>query len=425
MSRIAATALTVLVLVAAPLFADDLTRADAEKRASQDVKGGKILSVEREVEKGKDVWSLDVRSADGKHVYELQYEVSTGKLVSREEESPKRQKQEAAADKKKADAAKLAYKLTGHFPVGGDGGWDYLTVDAPSRRLFVSRSTHVMVIDPDSGKVVGDIPATEGVHGIALAPELKHGFTSNGRSSTVTVFDLATLQVTSQLKTTGENPDAILFEPVSKRVFMFNGRGKNATAIDAASGDIAGTIPLGGKPEFCASDASGRVFVNIEDKNEVAVIDARKLIVEAHWPLAPCEEPSGMAIDQKKQRLFVGCGNRLLIVMSASDGRIVAKLPIGEGNDAVAFDPEIGVVFASNGDGTLTLVRETTPDTYAVIQTVATKKRARTLAIDTKTHRAFLPAADFGPPPSPTAENPHPRPSLVPGSFEILVVGSQ
>lgn len=334
-------------------------------------------------------------------------------------------KQEAAEAPKKAEAAKPSYKLTGHFPIGGDGGWDYLTVDAPSRRLFVSRSTHVMVIDADSGKILGDIPATEGVHGIALAPELKRGFTSNGRSSTVTVFDLATLQVTSRVKTTGENPDAILFEPVTKRVFTFNGRGKNATAIDAASGNIAGTVPLGGKPEFCASDVSGRVFVNIEDKSEIAVIDAKKLTVEAHWPLAPCEEPSGMAIDQKKQRLFVGCRNRLLVVMSTSDGHIVSKLPIGEGNDAVAFDPEIGLVLASNGDGTLTLVRETTPNTYAVVQTVATKKSARTLAIDTKTHRAFLPAADFGPPPSPTAENLRPRPSLVPGSFEILVVEPQ
>jgi DNA-binding beta-propeller fold protein YncE len=334
-------------------------------------------------------------------------------------------RQEAAEQPKKAEAAKPSYKLTGHFPVGGDGGWDYLTVDAPSRRLFVSRSTHVMVVDADSGKILGDIPSTEGVHGIALAPGLKRGFTSNGRSSTVTVFDLATLQVTSRVKTTGENPDAILFEPVTKRVFTFNGRGKNATAIDAASGDIAGTVPLGGKPEFCASDASGRIFVNIEDKNEVAVIDAQKLTVEARWPLAPCEEPSGMAIDEKSQRLFVGCRNRLLVVMSTSDGRIVSKLPIGEENDAVAFDPEIGLVLASNGDGTLTLMRETSPNTYAVVQTVATKKSARTLAIDTKTHHAFLPAADFGPPPLPTAESPHPRPSLVPGSFQILVVGPQ
>jgi DNA-binding beta-propeller fold protein YncE len=314
------------------------------------------------------------------------------------------------------------YKVTGRFPVGGDGGWDYLVSDPAAHRLFVSRGTHVMVVDEISGRVVGDIPGTDGVHGIALATGLKRGFTSNGRASTVTAFDLTTLQATSQVKTTGENPDAILFEPVTKRLFTFNGRGRNATAIDAVTGVVVGTIPLAGKPEFSATDA-GRIFVNIEDKNEVTVLDAGKLTVESHWPLAPCEGPTGMAIDVKKQRLFIGCGNRLLTVMSAKDGRIVAKLPIGEHNDAVAFDPETGIAFASNGDGTLTLARETAPDTYAVVQTVATKKSARTLAVDTRTHRAFLPAADFGAPPSPTADNPHPRPALLPGSFEILVVG--
>ena len=425
MSLYATTLLAVLLLFAGPSSAAELTRATAQKLALQEVQGGKILSIEREVENGKDVWSLDVRSADGKHVYELQYAVATGALVSREEESPERQKQEAAEDRKMTDAARPTYKVTGRFPVSGEGGWDYLAVDPTSHRLFVSRSTHVMVIDTESGKVLGDIPSTEGVHGIALAPDLKRGFTSNGRSSTVTVFDLGTLKATSRVKTTGENPDAILFEPVTRRIFTFNGRGKNATAIDALSGDVAGTVPLGGKPEFCASDASGRIFVNIEDKSEVAVIDARKLTVQARWPLAPCAEPSGMAIDQKGQRLFVGCGNHLLAVMSAIDGHILSTLPIGEGNDAVAFDPETGIIFASNGDGTLTLVRETTPGGFAVVQTVATKKGARTLAVDTRTHRAFLPAAAFGPPPPPTAESPRPRPVLVPGSFEILVVGPQ
>jgi len=318
------------------------------------------------------------------------------------------------------------YKVTGRFPLGGEGGWDYLTVDPSSRRLFVSRSTHVMVVDPDSGKVLGDIPGTEGVHGIALAPELKRGFTSNGRSSTMTVFDLATLQVTSRVKTTGDNPDAILYEPSTKRVFTFNGRGKNATAFDAAAaGTVLGTIELGGKPEFARFDASGRIFVNLEDKNEVDVLDARKLTVEARWPLAPCEEPTGMALDEKTSRLFVGCGNSLLVVMSALDGRVVSKVPIGKGNDGVAFDSATGLVFASNGDGTLSIVKETGPGSYGVVQTVTTRKGARTLALDPGTHRVFLPAAEYGPPPSPSAENPHPRPVLLPGSFEILVVGPQ
>jgi YVTN family beta-propeller protein len=328
----------------------------------------------------------------------------------------------AAAD---ASNARESYAITGRYAVGGDGGWDYVVCDAPSRRIFLSHATHVVVLDTDSGKLVGDIPGTEGVHGIALAPELKRGFTSNGRANTVSVFDLAGLKVTSTVKTTGENPDAILFDPATKRVFTFNGRGQNATAIDADSLTVAGTIPLGGKPEFARSDKKGRVFVNIEDKNEVAVIDARKLSVEARWPVAPCEEPGGMAIDAKSRRLFVGCGNKLLMVMSADDGKVLAKLPIGEGNDAVGFDEETGLVFASNGDGTLTVVQKTGPDAYTVKETVTTERGARTLAIDAKTHRVFLPTAKFGPPPSPTAEQPRPRRSIVPGSFEVLVVAQR
>ncbi|MEO6324217.1 MAG: YncE family protein [Thermoanaerobaculia bacterium] len=408
-------------LLALPLAAAEMTRQAAEAQALKDVAGGKILSIEREVENGRDVWSLDVRTADGKHVMEVQYLASTGAFVAKKEETPKEQAREKAAE---ASPASPVSGAVARFTVGGDGGWDYLVVDAPSRRLFVSRSTHVMVVDADSGKVVGNIPETEGVHGIALAPELKRGFTSNGRSSTVSIFDLETLAVISRVKTTGDNPDAILFEPFTKRVFTFNGRGKNTTAIDAASGAVAGTIALGGKPEFAASDGKGRVFVNIEDTNEIVVLDPAKLTAEARWPLAPCEEPTGMALDVKKQRLFVGCGNRLLMVVNVKDGHIVAKLPIGDGNDAVALDVEKGLVLASNGEGTLTIVKETAPDVYGIIQTVATQKSARTLALDPKTHHVFLPAAKFGAPPAATVENPRPRPSMVPGSFEILVVGT-
>ncbi len=331
-----------------------------------------------------------------------------------------------AAEPAPAPAAAVpGYGVTSRFALGGDGGWDYLAVDAASRRVFVSRSTHVMVVDADSGKVVGDIPGTDGVHGIALAPELKRGFTSNGLSSTVTVFDLATLKPTMQVKTTGENPDAILFEPFTGRVFTFNGRGKNATAIDAATGEVVGTVRLAGKPEFATSDEAGRVFVNIEDRKEVTAFDPKRLAIEAHWPLGPCEGPTGMALDRKKRRLYVGCSNSLLVVMSSADGRVLAKVPIGQGNDAVAFDADAGLVFASNGDGTLTVIRETAPGTFNAVQTVATKKGARTLALDTATHRLLLPAADFGPAPAPTAGNPHPRPAMVPHSFELLVVGTR
>ena len=316
------------------------------------------------------------------------------------------------------------HRVVASFPVGGDGGWDYLTVDAASRRVFISRGTHVMVVDADTGKVVGDIPGTEGVHGIALAPELKKGFTSNGRAGTVSVFDLGSLAVTATIKVTGENPDAILYEPVSKRVFTFNGRGKNVTAIDAASGTVAGTLAVGGKPEFAVSDAAGVVYVNIEDTAEVVAFDAKTLAVKGRWKIASCEEPTGLALDPKSKRLFAGCsGNRTLSILSATDGKPVGTLPIGQGCDAVAFDPATGLVYASNGDGTLNVVKETAPGVYASVETVTTKRGARTMALDPSAHKIFLPAAQYGPAPAATAEVPRPRPPMLPGSFELLVVG--
>lgn len=315
------------------------------------------------------------------------------------------------------------HRVVTAFPVGGDGGWDYLTIDAATRRVFVSRGTHVAVVDADSGKVVGDIPGTEGVHGIALAPELKKGFTSNGRANTVTVFDHGSLAITATVKVTGENPDAILYEPVSKRVFTFNGRGKNVTAIDAATLAVAGTLPVGGKPEFAVSDAAGVVYANIEDTAELVAFDAKTLAVKGRWSLAPCKDPTGLAFDPKSNRLFAGCGNKILAVMSAADGKMLGTAPIGEGCDGVAFDPATGFVYASNGEGTLTVLKETTPGTYGAVETVPTKKSARTLALDPATHRVFLPAARFSPPPSPSAEVPRPRPVAVAESFEILVVG--
>jgi len=328
-----------------------------------------------------------------------------------------------AAPARAAGTPAAGHRVVTSFPVGGDGGWDYLTVDAASRRIFVSRGTHVMVVDADSGKVVGDIPGTEGVHGIALAPGLKKGFTSNGRSNTVTVFELPSLAVTATIKVTGENPDAILYEPVTKRVFTFNGRGKNVTAIDAATGAVAGTLPVGGKPEFAVADAAGVVYVNIEDTAEVVAFDAKSLAVKGRWPLAPCQDPTGLSIDPKSDRLFAGCGNKLLAIMSAKDGKMLGTAPIGEGCDGTAFDPSTGFVYASNGEGTVTVLRETSPGTYGVVETVPTKKSARTLALDPATHRVLLPAARFSPPPPPSAENPRPRPAAVAGSFEILVLG--
>ncbi|HKH98802.1 MAG TPA: YncE family protein [Candidatus Sulfotelmatobacter sp.] len=320
-------------------------------------------------------------------------------------------------------AAGPGYHVMTTYKVGGEGGWDYLTADSDARRVYISRGTHVMVLDADTGKSVGDIADTPGVHGIALAPELGRGFTSNGREGTVSLFDIKTLATTGKVKV-GDNPDAILYDPATKRVFTFNGRSQDSTALDAASGKVLGTIKLDGKPEFAASDAKGEIFVNIEDKSELVAIDPNKLEVKAKWPLAPCTEPSGLAMDRKNRRLFVGCDNKMMAVVDADSGKVLATPAIGEGVDATAFDAENGLAFASCGeDGVLTVVKEESPDKFSVAENVPTQKGARTLALDAKTHNVFVVTAQFGPPPAATADNPHPRRSIVPDSFVVLVVG--
>jgi DNA-binding beta-propeller fold protein YncE len=321
-----------------------------------------------------------------------------------------------------APAADSGYHLVNTYSIGGDGGWDYLTVDSSSRRLFISRATHVIVMDADSGKLLGDIPDTPGVHGIALAPELGRGFISNGREGTVTIFDLKTLATITKVKA-GENPDAILYDPATKRVFAFNGRSHDATAIDAAKGTVLGTIKLEGKPEFAASDGKGEIFVNIEDKSQIDAIDPARLAVKASWPLAPCEEPSGLAIDRKKRRLFAGCSNKMMAVVDADSGKVIATPAIGEGVDANAFDPKTRLAFASCGEGVLTVVHEDAPTKFSVVQSVSTQPGARTMALDEKTHYVYLVTAKFGPPPAPTAYNPQPRRSILPNSFVVLVYG--
>jgi DNA-binding beta-propeller fold protein YncE len=279
-----------------------------------------------------------------------------------------------------------------------------------------------MVIDADSGKPVGDIPDTLGVHGIALAPELGRGFVSNGREGTVTIFDIETLKLISKVKA-GENPDAILYDPASKRVFAFNGKSQDATAIDAAKGTVLGTIKLGGKPEFAVSDGKGEIFVNIEDKSQLDAIDPNTLEVKSRWPLAPCQEPSGLSMDRKNRRLFVGCDNKMMAVVDADSGKVLATPAIGEGVDATAFDEGTGLAFASCGEGVLTVVREDSPSKFSVAENVKTQEGARTLALDDKTHEVFLVTAKFGPPPAPTAEQPHPRHSILPDTFVVLVLG--
>ncbi len=320
-----------------------------------------------------------------------------------------------------ASAQAPSYKVAKRFELGGDGGWDYLSVDAAARRIYVSRATRVMVVDADSGKLLGEIPDTPGVHGIAIANDLGRGFISAGRANSVTIFDLKTMAVISKVDV-GQNPDAILYEPKTKRVFTFNGRSNDSTVLDGAAGTVAGTIPLGGKPEFSVHDDKGTVYVNIEDKSEVAAIDAKTMKVTSRWSIAPGEEPSGLAIDRKKGRLFSVCNNKLMVVSDAAAGKVIGTAPIGAGTDGAGFDPDYGFAFSSNGDGTLTVVSEVSPGKFDAVQNAETQQRARTMTIDPKTHAIYLPAAKFGAAPAATPENPRPRPAMEPNSFVLLVV---
>jgi DNA-binding beta-propeller fold protein YncE len=312
-------------------------------------------------------------------------------------------------------AAATGYHIIGEIAVGGEGGWDYLTVDSAARRLYVSHATHVVVVDIDANKVVGDIPDTPGVHGIAIAPELNRGFISNGRGGNVTIFDLKTLK-TIGTAPTGENPDSIRYDAVSGRVFAFNGRSKSATAIDAKSGNVAATIPLPGKPEFSVADGKGKVYVNIEDTNEIVEVDAAKATVLKKYSLSPCDGPSGLAIDVKNRRLFSVCSNRLMAVSDPDAGKVIATPAIGAGSDGAAFDAGTGYAFSSNGDGTLTVVQQT-GGKWDVVENIATERGARTIALDEKTHKVYLPTAKTAPSQSGG------RATFIPNTFKVLVVG--
>lgn len=313
--------------------------------------------------------------------------------------------------------ASAGYRVLDEYRVGGEGRWDYLVVDAATRRLYVSHETHVVVLDADSGKRIGDISDTPGVYGIALASEFGRGFTSNGAAGTSTIFDLNTLEKLGSVKT-GKNPDSILFDPFTKRVFAFNAGSNDAAAIDAAAGSVVDTIDLGGSPEAAVSDGRGSVFVNLEDTSEIVRVDTRKLEVTARWSLAPGEEPSGLALDAANRRLFSVCGNKQMVIVDADSGAIVTTVPIGEESDGAAFDPGTGDAFSSNGEGTLTVVHEQNPAQFTVTQTVPTRPGARTLALDLKTHRVFLATARF----DPSAGTPG-RPAALADSFAVLVVG--
>jgi YVTN family beta-propeller protein len=310
------------------------------------------------------------------------------------------------------------YSVINKFVIGGEGGWDYLAIESDSHRLFISRGTHVMVLDVNTGKLVGDIPNTPGVHGCAFANKAGKGYSSNGRDDSVTVFDLATLKEIKRVKV-GSRPDAIFFDAASNRVFTFNAGSSDATAIDVKTDTVAGSVPLGGKPEFPQVDGKGSLFVNIEDRSEISKVDTRSLKVVSSWKLAPGEEPSGLAIDTKNHVLFSTCSNNILAVSDYMSGKVIASPKIGNGPDAAGFDPGTGLAFSSNGqDGTLTIVGRKAGGSYDVLQTVKTQMSARTMTLDPKTHRVYLIAADFQ-----QATNANGRRSMVPGSACILVVG--
>jgi len=312
-------------------------------------------------------------------------------------------------------AAGTGYHILNEIQIGGEGGWDYLTVDSAASRLYVSHATHVVVVDLASGKVVGDIPDTPGVHGIALAPELGKGFISNGRGNNITIFDMKTLKATGTVAAE-MNPDDICYDRGSQRVFAFNGRSRSATVVDAKSGMVAATIPLPGKPEFSVADGKGHVYTNIEDMNQIVEIDAAKAVVLKKYALTGCEGPSGMAMDLKGRRIFSVCGNRVMVVSDPDKGTVIATPAIGAAPDGVVFDPSNGYAISSNGDGTLTIVQQS-GGKYDVLENVATERGARTIALDEKTHRVYLPTATAG---QAAAGG---RAPYLPDSFKVLVVG--
>jgi len=316
----------------------------------------------------------------------------------------------------------IKYSLDKEYNIGGEGGWDLLTLDAKHHHLFISRSSHVQVFDTELDKLVGDISGTEGIHGIALAEDLNVGFTSNGKSNSVTVFDLTTLKVIETIKISGLNPDAILYEPISKHIFTFNGHSANATVIDALTYKEIDTISLPGKPELAVSNSVGKVFVNIEDKNEIVVIDSNSNKILKVFPVGSCDGPSGLTIDKVHNRLFSVCDNNKVVILDSETGNIVSELTIGSSPDSAAFDQNLGIAFSSNGDGTLTLIKENDPEHFSVLQNVKTQKGARTMAYDAENHRAYLVTASFVETLPATKEQPKPRPTILPNSFVVLVV---
>src|SRR5882762_5843848 len=316
-----------------------------------------------------------------------------------------------------------AYQFLNEIPIGGEGGWDILTIDSSANRLYLSHATKVVVVDLNKNAIAGEIADTPGVHAFLALPEFQRGFSSNGKEAKSSVVNLTTLKTISKIDT-GESPDAIVYEPRHHEVYVFNHRGNSVTVIDAKETKVVTTIPLGGSPEFADVDpAAGRVYCNIEDKSEVVAIDTAKHEVVAHWPIAPGEEPSGIALDTTHHRLFSTCHNKMMTMLDTQSGKVVGTAPIGSGVDGAAFDDSTQLVFASCGEGVTNILKEEMPDKLAVLQTLKTERGARTIAIDPKTHRIYLPSAQFQPPPSPSPGQTPARPTIVPNTTKLLVYG--
>jgi YVTN family beta-propeller protein len=319
--------------------------------------------------------------------------------------------------------AQEPYKFITEIPIGGEGGWDILTIDSPASRLYLSHATKVVVVDLNKNAVVAEIADTPGVHAFVAVAELQRGFSSNGKESKSSVVDLKTLKTVSKIDT-GESPDALIYEPLRAEIYVFNHKGNSVTVLDAKQAKVVATIPLGGGPEFAVADKTARrVYCNIEDKSEVAVIDTAKHEVVAHWPLAPGEEPTGIALDAAHHRLFAACHNKLMAMLDTETGKVIATVPIGAGVDGCAFDDSTQLAFASCGDGTTTIAKEEAPDKLTVVQTLKTERGARTMAIDPKMHRIYLPSAQFQPAPSPSPAASPGRPTIVPNTLKLLVYG--
>jgi DNA-binding beta-propeller fold protein YncE len=320
-----------------------------------------------------------------------------------------------------ATAQAQTYHLAQTFTLGGDGGWDYLALDTHGNRLFIARQDRVMVVDPATGALLGQITGLDRAHGVAFDYASGHGFATSGADSTVTMFDLKTLQVLGHTVVAPDD-DGILYDPATRHIFTMNGDAGTASVLDGVTGKLLGTVDLGGKPEFGVSAGNGKVYINLADKGEVAEVNARTMRVTRHWSIAPCEGPSGLAIDRRTMRLFSGCRSGVMAISDARAGKLVTTVPIGRGVDACRFDPATRLAFASNGDGTVTVIREVSPTKFAVVANVQTRRGARTMELNERTHQLYTVTADFGPAPAATAEHPHPRPAILPGTFSLLVL---